>query len=160
MYRFISVLFYLIIVVYICAFLLVYTLPLFGFQFVRVESNNESLGISAGDSMLIYPKEYSKIIEGDVIAFSNSDKTTDIKQVVSKSSSTQAITVLLKENKIKNLTKVVLYKDVLGVKVINLPKFQGVINFLNNIIGKMLVAVFAGAFLILWFALGGKKRRM
>ncbi|HZJ75055.1 MAG TPA: hypothetical protein VFD25_00565 [Clostridia bacterium] len=158
MYRFVSLLIYLIVAVYICTFLLVYLFPLFDFQFIKVEIDNEMLNISNGDSVLIYPKSFDEIKQGDIIAFSQTNKDIDIKQVVSKSDSTKTVTVLVKEHKIKDLTKVVLYKDVLGVKVINLPKAQVIINFLNNFIGKMFVAIFAGIFLILRFGLGGRKK--
>lgn len=158
MYRFVSLLIYLIVAVYICMFLIVYLLPLSDFQFIEVKDANESLSLSAGDSLLIYPKGFDEITQGDTIAFTKTDKDIDIKQVVSKSDSNKTITVMIKEHKIKDLTKVVLYKDVLGVKVINLPKAQAIINFLNNFIGKMFVAIFAGTFLILRFGLGGRKK--
>ena len=55
MYRFVSLLIYLIVAVYICMFLIVYLLPLSDFQFIEVKDANECLSLSSGDSLLIYP---------------------------------------------------------------------------------------------------------
>ncbi len=159
MYRFVSLFIYVLVAVYICTFLLVYILPLFDFQFIPIESSDESLKISQGDSLLIYPKEFDEIKQGDTIVFTQADTATYVKKVISKNDSVKAVTVLIKENKIKDLTKLVPYKDVLGVKIVNLPKAQPLINFLNNFIGQMLVAVFAGTFLIVRFGVGGRQRK-
>ncbi len=159
MYRFVSVLIFLIVAVYAVSVVLVYALPIFGFQFIKVESDNAALGLSSGDSLLVFPKSIDKIKEGDIAVYTKQNGASDIRKVSSVSVSAKIVTVIIAENKIKNITETILHQNILGIKIIRLSGCAGLIGFLNNYMGKIVAALILAVFLIIRFGLGTAKKR-
>jgi len=157
MYRLVNALIYLIAIVYIVAVLFVYVLPFFDFQFVRVEANENITGLSKGDSLLIFPKTIDKIKKDDSVVFKNQQNVSEIRKVQSVSVSSKIITVITVENKIKNITKPVAFDDISGVGIITLHGCAGIVSFLTGFIGKVLVFLLLGVFLIIKFGFGKSK---
>lgn len=159
MYRLISALIFLIVAVYAVSVILIYALPLLGFQFIEIESHNTVLGLSPGDSLLVYPKSIDKIKEGDIAAYTKPNGDLDIRKVAAVSPSSKIVTVVIAENKIKDITESVLFTNIFGIKIARLAGCAGLIGFLNNFMGKMVAALILAVFLILRFGLGTSKKR-
>lgn len=157
MYRLVNAFIYLIAIVYIVAVLFVYVLPFFDFQFVRVETDDKITGLSKGDSLLVYPKAIDKIKKDKLAVFTNQQKTMEIRKVQAVSVKSKIITVITVENDIKNITKPVAYNDLTGIGIITLHGLAGLVGFLTGYIGKLIVFMLLGIFLIIKFGFGRSK---
>lgn len=160
MSRFVSVFAYLILFLYICTLVLVYVLPLFDFQFLEVEVDNDSLNLSSGDSLLVYPKDIEKIKESNIIAYTNFGGEMNIHKVDSVNLSARSIKVTISENQVRDLTGTVPYSNVLGVKVLTLHGCASLVEFLNNFMGKVLAFGVFAMILLIKVGFGSKKDRV
>ena len=144
-------------VLYVGTLIAVYALPHFDYGFAEAGANNTALGITDGDSIVIKKTDLADITAGSVVAFTYQDYAYPAFLEV-KTVSQYANKLTLYMDKEKNATMDVSYGNVLGVKVARLPHMAGVLAFMQNFIGKMLAAIITGAFIIIRFGVGFKRK--